>query len=482
VRTKWERRDVKNVPVPVLIFPPLTILNLAPIMATLIKRPGSPYYIAAFDVPQPDGTVRRLKKTTKKTKRSEAITEAIRLEELECAAGIATGANASRAYAILSEAAAAASKGELSEARARELISRLCEVSTGEALKFYTVRSWAADWLTVKAATGKKATMARYKAHIDTFLAWMGDKADRKLETVTKADVRAFRDAIRSGWTEERAKAYGKRGKADKLPVNHRTAATTNHFASDVAGMFRSAMREGLLLASPCAALERLPEDDSIEREVFTVAEVGQLVEAAGDASWQDDLFSAGKADNEARSGRCGDWQGMILVGFYAGARIGDCARLTWENVNLTRKTLSFMPAKTERKRKRLEVPLHPRLVAYLQTRALGTVKGRPLFPSLAETRPGGQHGLSSQFIAIMKAAAIDRRNVRVGTKGGQRAQHARSFHALRHSLTSTLANADVSEEIRRRIVGHESAAVHSGYTHHERETLARAVEKMPSV
>lgn len=33
--------------------------------------------------------------------------------------------------------------------------------------------------------------------------------------------------------------------------------------------------------------------------------------------------------------------------------------------------------------------------------------------------------------------------------KGGQRAQHSRSFHALRHSLTSTLANADVSEETR---------------------------------
>ncbi len=66
--------------------------------------------------------------------------------------------------------------------------------------------------------------------------------------------------------------------------------------------------------------------------------------------------------------------------------------------------------------------------------------------------------------------------------KGEQRAQHSRSFHSLRHSLTSTLANADVSEEIRRRITGHESAAVHSGYTHHERKTLARAVEKMPSV
>jgi integrase len=354
-------------------------------MATLIKRPGSPYFIAAFDVPQPDGTVRRLKKSTKKTKRSEAMTEAIRMEELERAAGIATGANASRAYAILSEAATAAAKGELSEARARELLARLCEVSTGETVKFYTVRTWAADWLAVKAAIGKKATMARYKAHIDTFLAWMGDKADGKLEIVTKAQVRAFRDTIRDGWTEERAKDTGKRGKADKRAVNHRTAKTANHYAVDVAG--------------------------------------------------------------------------MILVGFYAGARIGDCGSLTWGNLNLARKTLSFMPAKTSRKRKRLEVPLHPRLVSWLNHRTPGT-DADPLFPSLVKSPVGGRHGLSSMFIAIMEAAEIDRRNVREGTKGGQRAQHARSFHALQHSLTSTLANADGSEEIRRRIPARSCDAI----------------------
>ncbi len=451
-------------------------------MATLIKRPGSKFWFAAFDVPQPDGTIRRLKKSTKRAKRSEAMTEAIRIEELECTAGAATGENAPKAYAILAEAAAAAAKGELSEARARDLISRLCEVSTGEALRFYTVRTWAEDWLKVKSVTGKPATMARYRAHIAAFLAWLGTKADGKLERITRADVRAFRDAIRDGWTEGVAKATAKRSKATKAVVNHRTAKTANHYAVDVAGLFRSAMREGLLLASPCAALERLPEDDSTEREVFTVAEVGLLVGGAGDAAWQDEIFSGGLTDEKTRSARCADWQGMILVGFYAGARIGDCARLTWSNVNLAHKTLSFMPAKTSRKKKRLEVPLHPRLMAFLEPRAKDTDKDSPLFPALFKTSIGGRHGLSSQFIAIMEHAKIDRRNVREGTKGGQRAQHARSFHALRHSLTSVLANADVSQEIRRRIVGHESAEVHSGYTHHERETLARAVEKMPSV
>ena len=448
-------------------------------MASIIKRKGSPYWIATFDIPQPDGTIRRLKKSTKKTKKGEAIEEANRLEDLELKSNGATGAKATRAYAILSDAADAAAKGELSEARARELIARLCEISTGEPLRFHTVRSWSADWLAVKATTGKPTTMARYTAHITAFLAWLGDKTDAKLETVTKAELRAFRDAIRAGWKESDGPGAGS---TTRRTANRRTAKTANHYAVDVAGMFRSAMRNGLLLASPAAALERLPEDDSIEREVFTVAEIGRLVDAAGNADWYNTFFPAGKVDEETLAARCADWQGLILFGFYAGARLGDCVRLKWGNVDLVRKTLSFMPAKTDRKKKRLEVPLHPRLVEFLESRAADTDMKSPIFPALFGTRVGSGQGLSSQFAAIMAAATVDRHTMREGTKGGQRAQHARGFHALRHSLTSTLANADVSEEIRRRIVGHESAEVHAGYTHHERATLARAIEKLPSV
>jgi integrase len=450
-------------------------------MATLIKRTGSKFWFAAFDVTNPDGTTRRLKKSTKRTKRSEAQVEAIRIEEAERRASASTSDGATKAFGILTDAAQAAARGELSEGRARELLARLCEASTGTALKFYTVRSWAADWLAMKAATGKPATMARYGSSVKVFLAWLGERADSKLEAVTKADIRAFRDAIRIGWNPPPVKAVKpKPGKSQPAPPP-RTAKTTNHYASDIAGMFRAAVREGLLLASPAAALDRLPEHDSTEREVFTVAEVGQLVTAAGDIEWQANVFPSATPRYGPRAARCEDWQGMILLGFYAGARLGDCARLTWGNIDLTRKTLSFMPAKTERKRKRLEVPLHPRLVSWLEGREPSEDPSSPLFPSLQNTHVSGKAGLSSQFVAIMNAGKIDRRNVRVGTKE-RRAQNARSFHSLRHSLTSTLANADVSEEIRRRIVGHESAEVHAGYTHHERETLARAVEKMPSV
>jgi hypothetical protein len=213
-------------------------------MPTLIKRPGSPFWFAAYDVTQPDGTTRRLKKSTKQTKKNKALERAMELEAADQKAGTATTENATKAFAILTEAAEAAARGELSEGRARELIARLCEVSTGSPLKFHTVRTWAQDWQEMKAATTGKATKARYKTHVEGFLAWLGEKADAKLEAITKADIRAFRDAIRTGWTapgeNPAPKAMGR-----KPTLAPRTAATTNNFARDIAGMFRAAMREG---------------------------------------------------------------------------------------------------------------------------------------------------------------------------------------------------------------------------------------------
>ena len=64
----------------------------------------------------------------------------------------------------------------------------------------------------------------------------------------------------------------------------------------------------------------------------------------------------------------------------------------------------------------------------------------------------------------------------------GVRQLSRRTFHALRHSFTSALANAGVAPELRMKLTGHKSAAVHRGYSHHEMKTLAEAVAKMPGL
>lgn len=446
-------------------------------MSFLTKKPGSSYLYACFDVTLPDGSIRRLKKSTKKTKRSEALIEMQRLEELEQKrANSGESLKVDKAYTLLAEATEAAAKGHLSEARARMLIAQLSEFSTGKQLRFFTVRKWAEEWLGLKKGTCKAATLSRYTGSVKLFLEWIGEKADERLEAVTKEEARKFRDDVRSGWNPP------VKNPKRKLSTAKRTAKTTNHFTRDVAGMFRAAVREGLLIVSPFMSLEKLPEDDSMEREVFSFAEIGKLVETAGQTEWQKSIFSAKRVvKHDARAARSRDWQGMILLAFYGGPRLGDCARFKKAAVKLDQLFFSYMPAKTDRKKKLLEVPIHPRFEEWLKDQFEAIGDSTYLFPSLCHTSVAGKAGLSSQFVAIMAAAEVGRGTAR--EKGeGRRAQYSRDFHALRHSLTSALANSDVPEEIRRKIVGHSSKETHQIYTHHERKTLAAALEKLPSI
>jgi integrase len=58
----------------------------------------------------------------------------------------------------------------------------------------------------------------------------------------------------------------------------------------------------------------------------------------------------------------------------------------------------------------------------------------------------------------------------------------ALSFHSLRHSFTSILANAGVPEELRMALTGHKERAVHQRYTHRELQRLADAIGMLPQV
>jgi hypothetical protein len=63
-----------------------------------------------------------------------------------------------------------------------------------------------------------------------------------------------------------------------------------------------------------------------------------------------------------------------------------------------------------------------------------------------------------------------------------RRELNALSFHSLRHTATSLLKNAGVSDVVARDIIGHESEAVSRNYTHIDMETKRKAVDGMPDV
>lgn len=190
---------------------------------------------------------------------------------------------------------------------------------------------------------------------------------------------------------------------------------------------------------------------NSNHREPFTMAEVERLIAAAPSP----------------------DWRGMIFLAVFTGLRLGDCRSLTWGNVDLAGGVVSVNPAKS-RGKVALRVPLHSRLREFLEGHPIADDDNKsPVFPSLANQKPEGRTGLCWQFVRIMEAAKVSRGTVvKVG-----RNNHQRSFHSLRHTCASLMAEAGVSPELRRAITGHLSAEVHRAYTHHSEGALREAVE-----
>lgn len=213
---------------------------------------------------------------------------------------------------------------------------------------------------------------------------------------------------------------------------------------------FNRARRMGLIASNPVEAVE-LPARKSVERGTFTGPQVRMLVDAAQ-----------------------GEWKTLNLLGYYTGQRLMDCARLEWAAVDFTAGKLAFTQEKTTTA---LVVPMHDELREHLEALASTDKPEQFVMPGMAQQPGSGRNGLSSAFKRIAGKAGVDIQSVQ---GGGTRMISKRTFHALRHSFTSALANAGVASELRMKLTGHKSEAIHAGYTHHELETLRATVAKLP--
>jgi integrase len=162
------------------------------------------------------------------------------------------------------------------------------------------------------------------------------------------------------------------------------------------------------------------------------------------------------------------------LLGYYTGARLGDVANMRWDAIDWRNKLVRFTPSKTK---KPVTIPLHPRLEReLLKNPGIGKAA---MFPSLVGKGTGGRFGLSGRFAAVMEKAEIECK--RTEASGGRKLSNL-SFHSLRHSFNSAMANAGVSQEIRQKLTGHASAEMNTRYTHHELAPLRAAVALIPAV
>ena len=322
-----------------------------------------------------------------------------------------------------------AKNGTLTEQQAKKIIGEILERTTGEPLHNYKVSDWFAHWLDMKEQVRSGKTMDRYRQVIRDFMISLGNRVNLALAHITPKDVLMYRKSILA---------------AKKTP------RTANLSVKVVSAALNAALRQGFIPSNPATAVESLPVKAG-ERATFTPAQISKLVRAAN-----------------------GDWRGAILLGYYTGARLSDVANMRWEALDWRNKVIRFTPRKTKRP---VAIPLHRDLERELLKRP-GIGKA-VMFPALAGKDTGGRHGLSGRFAALIEKAGIEPK--RTEASGGRRLSDL-SFHSLRHSFNSAMANAGIAQEIRQKLTGHTSAETNKVYTHLEREPLRAAVAAIPSL
>ena len=326
----------------------------------------------------------------------------------------------------LERATEQARAGELTEIRVRKLLDDVLESIGQSPVRSESVRSFFNHWLAGKRISVKASVARQYTSTVIDFLASLGDKADRPLAGVVARDVAAYRDL--------------------RLATGI-SAGTLEHDLTCIRSVLASACNQGLILHNPAKAVER-PKHRALTRDVFSAEELRALLRSASE-----------------------EWKTLILCAYYLGGRLSDMVALSWDSVDLTIGTIRFTQSKTGGQ---LEIPIHPELEERLL--ALAGEQRDLLCPTLAKTRTGGRCGLSNQFQRLMAEAGIDRQQ----EHSGQYRLSRKSFHGLRHSFTSALANLGTPPEVRMLLTGHKSLDIHRRYTHLELQPLRTAVNSLP--
>jgi integrase len=326
----------------------------------------------------------------------------------------------------------------LTEIQARKILAEIYAIrNPGEKLPGSSTREFFKSWISNKILETAPATGIRYTRAVDSFIHSLGDRASVDISAITPRDIVRFRDHL-----------------AARL-----STSTANHAVKVLRMALKDAQADSLVTANVAIGVRPAKSaEESGRRRPFTLPEIKRLLRAAH-----------------------GEWEGIILFGLYTGQRLGDIARLTWQNVDLSRRELALVSRKTKR---RVVVPLAEPLQGFiLEHMDVGDDPKQPLFPkAFAAKRVSA---LSNQFYDIMAdTGLVEPRKHKSNGKGrnSRRAFNELSFHALRHTATSLMKNAGISPAIVQDIIGHESPAISAHYTHIDEQSKRSAVDLLPDV
>jgi integrase len=336
----------------------------------------------------------------------------------------------------------AATRGRVTARQTQKVIADLYRDITGERLVFPTVREYFNSWVARKKPETSSSTHVFYRAKAQRFLDWLGNRADQQIALITRDDILGFRAA----------------------ELERVAPRSVNHAIKFLRMVFKTAKEDGNYHdENPASGVKVAKLHERSHRRGFTIPEIQRVVGVATE-----------------------EWRSLIYFGLYTGQRLGDLARLTWQNVDLERDEIRFFSRKTGRT---MIIPIAPPLRQQIERIPAGDDPHQPLHPRAFASvqKSGGVKTLSRQFYELLADAGLakpkaHRKSANGSGRDGRRELSQISFHSLRHTATSLMKNAGINASVVMDIIGHESEAVSAHYTHIDEETKRKAIALLPDI
>jgi integrase len=283
-------------------------------------------------------------------------------------------------------------------------------------------------------------TLAVYEGQLGRFVTWMKEHHPEVTEM--------------RGVSESIAEEYATGLNGGKLAPN-----TYNKHVGLLTLVFRVLFKTAKLTGNPWQDIERKKIKGKVNhRREFTIDQLRKLCQSA-----------------------TGEMRMLFAIGTFTGLRLGDCATLRWDEVDLRRNFVSRVPSKTKRHSdKPVFIPLHPDLRGMLSDIPEAS-RGEYVLPETVDLYRNHVRKLMATLQQHFVEAGIVTHKPDTGDDG-RRPVVQFGFHSLRHSFVSICAEANVPLSVVQSIVGHSSAQMTASYTHTSQAAARLAVTALPSV
>lgn len=307
--------------------------------------------------------------------------------------------------------------------RRAETVTELCDLYWSDAT--------AGKLLTRRGAAKKSSTLlsdgGRIERHIKPLLGLM------KVGAVTRADVTNFMHAVASGKTAAR-KATGKKRGVSNVRGGRGVAART---VGLLGAIFSYAVEHGMRADNPVRGVKR-PADGRRKRRLTDdeYPALGAALRQAGDTIWPPAV-------------RCTRFLAL------SGWRSGEALALSWQNVDLARRTAILPDTKSGESMR----PLSNAACDVLRDASTANVGGLVFPPTRGD---GHMTGFRKMFDRVAKLGDLP---------------PDVTPHVLRHSFASLAADLGYSEPTIGTLIGHKGQTITSRYVHSADAVLLAAAD-----